>query len=219
MNRNLLLAALLAVSSLGLQAGQLPCQKPGTERWGIKTSLPESPRKVTMSLTDALNLPRLTNVKKNDPRYADKRITDQQVKEDQMVTVKGWLYLVAFEGDDCDFHIQISPEAPTAGAKPANSMIVEVPSGEYAATIKDQVEAVRQMVVTKLLNGVDPNLNSTHLMTHPVFVQVTGALFYDDAHTYSADGTTGRGKKGMPSRTLWELHPITSIVILPKPAN
>ena len=105
-----------------------------------------------------------------------------------------------------------------ADKKPSNSMIVEVPSGQYATTISDQVETVRQLVIDKLLAGVDPKLNSVHPMNRPVFVQVTGALFYDDAHTYQPDGTTGRGKDKMPSKTLWELHPVTSIVILPKPA-
>ena len=30
-------------------------------------------------------------------------------------------------------------------------------------------------------------------MAHPVYVTVTGALFYDDAHEYMPDGSTGRG--------------------------
>ena len=49
MTHKVLLTALLFTCSLGLQAGQLPCQKPGTERWSIKTSLPASPKKVRMT--------------------------------------------------------------------------------------------------------------------------------------------------------------------------
>lgn len=50
-----------------------------------------------------------------------------------------------------------------------------------------------------------------------VYVTVTGALFYDDAHVYMADGSTGRGKKGLESKTLWELHPVTSMAFAPVP--
>jgi hypothetical protein len=50
-----------------------------------------------------------------------------------------------------------------------------------------------------------------------VYVKVTGALFYDDAHVYMADGGTGRGKIGLQSKTLWELHPVTAIAFAPPP--
>ncbi len=99
-------------------------------------------------------LQRLTDVKTNDPRYEDVRISDQAVKENTLVTISGWLYLVAFESDDCDFHIQISSQPRTATDPPTKSddcIIVEAPSGEYATTISAQVEGVRQWVIDKLL--------------------------------------------------------------------
>jgi hypothetical protein len=173
-----------------------------------------------MSLADALNLQKLTDVKKNDTRYADTRITDQPVKEDTLVTISGWLYLVAFESDDCDFHIQISPQPRTSADPPTmddDCIIVEVPSGQFATSIADQVEGVRQWVIDNLLNKTAPAIGAVHVMSHPVFVAVTGALFYDDAHVFLPDGGTGRGKKGMQSKTLWELHPVTSIAFAPKP--
>jgi len=212
-------AACLALAIPGLGAS-LACVKPGTERWPVKTSLPAGAAVKEMSLADALKLPRLTDVAKNDARYQSKRITDQPVKEDTLVTVSGWLYLVAFESDDCDFHIQISPQPRTSADPPTkedNSMIVEVPSGQYATGVADQVEGVRQWVIDNLLNKAAPKIGSVHVMQHPVYVKVTGALFYDDAHVYEADGSTGRGKKGMASKTLWELHPVTSIAFTPKP--
>jgi hypothetical protein len=45
----------------------LPCLQPGTERWPVKTSLPSGALTKTMTLADALNLPKLTNVAKDDP--------------------------------------------------------------------------------------------------------------------------------------------------------
>jgi hypothetical protein len=198
----------------------LTCIQPGTERWPVKTSLPPGAPTKTMTLADALNLSKLTDVKKDDPRYQSTRIMDQPVKEDTLVTISGYLYLVGFESDDCDFHIQISPQPRTSKNPPTkddNCIIVEVPSGQYATGIADQVEGVRQWVIDNLLHKIPPTIGSVHVMDHPVPVTVTGALFYDDAHTYLANGGTGRGKKGMESNTLWELHPVTSIAFGPVP--
>ncbi len=206
--------------AVGVQAAQLPCQNPGKERWPVKITVPAGAKSQTMTLNDALKIQRLTDVKKDDKRYQDERIMDQPVKENTMVTVSGWLYLVAFESDDCDFHIQLSPKPLTSSAPPTesdNSMIVEVPSGEYATTISSEVEGVRQWVIDKLLAGKPPTMGSVHVMQHPVYVSVTGALFYDDAHVYMANGGTGRGKKKLQSKTLWELHPVTKMAFAPKP--
>jgi hypothetical protein len=200
--------------------GPLTCIQPGTERWPVKTTLPPDAATRTMTLADALNLPRLTNVAKDDRRYQGTRIMDQPVKEDTLVTLSGWLYLVGFESDDCDFHIQISPQPRTSTNPPTkddNCMIVEVPSGQYATTIADKVEEVRQWVVDNLLGKTDPTIGSVHVMHNPVYVTVTGALFYDDGHDYLASGGTGRGKKGMESNTLWELHPVISIAFATAP--
>ncbi|MGA9671006.1 MAG: hypothetical protein WBQ94_17485 [Terracidiphilus sp.] len=208
-----------------LNAAPLPCLKPGTERWPIKTSIPTGARTIEMSLAEALSdsrLPPLVNVKANDPRYRASRIGDQPVKENILVTISGWLYLVAFETDDCDFHIQLSPQPRTLTNPPTaddNCIIVEVPSGEYATKISSQVEGVRDWVVLNLLHNNDPRIGSVHVMQNPVYVTVTGALFYDDDHVYKADHTTGRGKKGMESKTLWEVHPVISIAFAPKPSQ
>jgi hypothetical protein len=214
------LAGACVLFAVSASAAPLPCVQKGSKRWPIKTTLPTSAKSVTMTLDDALKLQVLTDVKTDDPRYQDKRITDQPVNEDKLVTVSGYLYLAAFEADDCDFHIQISPKPLTSTAKPTagdNSMIVEVPSGEYATTISDQVEAARQWVIDNLLAKTPPKIGSVHVMQHVVYVTVTGALFYDDAHEEQANGSTGRGKKGLESKTLWELHPVTKIAFAPVP--
>ncbi len=219
-NRTTLLVCTFLLLAASVHAAQLPCEKPGVERWPVKITVPDGAKHKTMTLNDALKIQRLTDVKKNDKRYQDDRIMDQPVKEDEMVTISGWLFLVAFESDDCDFHIQISPKPLTSSALPTekdNSMIVEVPSGRYAKTISADVEGVRQWVTDKLLAGKPPKMGSVHVMDHPVYVSVTGALFYDDAHVYMADGSTGRGKKKLQSKTLWELHPVTKMAFAPKP--
>ncbi|MDE3196790.1 MAG: hypothetical protein KGN84_10630 [Acidobacteriota bacterium] len=223
MNKITWLCVLSAVLPAVVPAAQLACEQPGKERWPVKTSLPAHPKNQKMSLADALddaNLPPLTDVKTNDARFDKTRITGEKVNEDRVVTLAGWVYLVAFEADDCDFHIQISPDPYTSAnlpTKDSNSMIVEVPSGQYATEISDQVEAVRSWVVKNLLAGADPRIGSVHVMKRPAYISVTGALFYDDDHSYRSDHTTGRGKKGLQSKTLWEVHPIVSIAFAPAP--
>jgi hypothetical protein len=219
-NRVFFFVCLCLTAGITAFGASLPCIQPGTERWPIKTSLPPGAPTKTMTLADALNLSKLTDVAKDDKRYQSTRILDQPVKEDTLVTISGYLYLVGFESDDCDFHIQISPQPRTSTNPPTkddNCIIVEVPSGQYATGIADQVEGVRQWVIDHVLHGIVPKIGSVHVMDHAVPVTVTGALFYDDAHTYLADGGTGRGKKGMESKTLWELHPVTSIAYGPVP--
>ena len=220
--RTAALSCVCLTAALTANAASLACLQPGTERWPVKTTLPDGAKTQAMALADALQLPALTNVKKNDPRYQSARITDQPVKEDTLVTLSGWLYLVAFESDDCDFHIQISPQPRTSTNPPTkddNCIIVEVPSGQYATTISDKVESIRQWVIDNLLGKTPPKIGTVHVMAHPVYVTVTGALFYDDAHDYLPDGGTGRGKKGMESKTLWELHPVTSMAFAPPPTG
>jgi hypothetical protein len=222
--RNVMLLACICAATICF-AAPLPCLKPGVARWPIKTSLPTGATTIRMTLAGALSdskLPPLPNVKENDPRYQSTRISDQPVREDKLITIKGWLYLVAFELDDCDFHIQISPQPRTITNKPTasdNCMIVELPSGQYAANpqLGAQFETMRQWVIDRLLARTPPKIGSVHVMRHPVYVSVSGALFYDDAHHYKPDHTTGRGKRGMDSKTLWELHPITAIAFAPKP--
>lgn len=221
-NRTAVVACSCLMLATSVNAASLTCIQPGKERWPEKITLPTDARNQTMTLADALNLSRLTDVKTDDPRYESARIMDQPVKEDTIATISGWLYLVAFEKDDCDFHMQISPQPRTSANPPTkddNCIIVEIPSGQYAITISDQVEAVRQWVIDNLLAKTPPEIGSVHVMQHPVYVTVTGALFYDDGHTYAPDGGTGRGKAGMESKTLWELHPVTAMNFAPAPTG
>ena len=131
-----------------------------------------------------------------------------------LVTTAGWLYLVATEKEDCDYHIQVSLQSRTTTNKPqANDdcTIVEAPRPDFisASDLSTKVGQVRDYIKAKLLAGKEPS-NTGSIMQHAVCVSVTGQLFYDDAHIEKGEL---RGKKGMTSHTLWELHPITGFTI------
>jgi len=189
----------------------------GVERWSVKTSVPEGTdfsKAATVALPDLLALPDVPGVAHNDKRYDSARIpakAGDQFPEGKLVTTTGWLHLVAGETDG-DYHIQISGSADTGD----HCLIVEVPNPDpkftASADLQPKFAAVRDLIKTKMLAGKDPSVSGS-IMQHPVYVTVSGILFFDDAHV----GDQPRGKKGMHAATLWELHPVTSIVFAAKP--
>lgn len=207
----------VAVLFLGVVVAAQQATHPGTERWPIKTSVPDGTnlsktRKIPIA--DLAAMPDAPDVKHNDSRYQSARIpakSGDKFKEGELLTTTAWLFLVAAETDG-DYHIQISGSA-TSGD---HCVVVEVPNPdpEYtkSADLRPKFDAVRTFIKTKLLAGKEPS-SSGSVMQHPVYVTITGALFYDDSHV----GDQPRGKKGMKAATLWELHPVTAIAFAPKP--
>jgi hypothetical protein len=207
--KNAVLVLMLAAGALAQQA-----TKPGVERWQVKTSVPEgSATAQVVALADLLAIPDAAGVTRNDKRFQLERIPAQagmKHAEGAVISTTGWLHLVAGESDG-DYHIQLSASA-TSGDP---CLIVEVPDPDplfvKSADLLPEFETVRSFIRARLLAGKDPSASGS-VMRHPVFVRVTGILFYDDSHV----GDAPRGKKGMKAATLWELHPVTAIAFAPK---
>ena len=201
------------------------CSGPGTERWPVKVSLPdganlEEPKSAGLNELLALGDPQ--GVSHNDPRYNAARIPafsdSLNAKEGDILQTTGWLYLVATEKTDCDYHIQISNKPRTTTSQPTpddDCIIVEAPKPDFieSTDLKQRVTAVRNYIKTTILKDSEPS-NRGSVMVHAVCVRATGQLFYDDAHLKRDGGKELRGKKGMQSHTLWELHPITDFKIV-----
>ncbi len=203
------------------------CHSPGTERWAIKISAPPGAnlaKSKKTSLADLMKLPNPPGAKNKDPQFEKQRIpafsNSLGVKEGDILTVTGYLYLVATEDNDCEYHIQISDQPRTAADKPAPTdecLIVEVarPEDFQDHELQKRAQAVRDFIKSRLLANKEPG-PSGNVMQHTVSVQVTGELFYDNAHL-KTDGTPElRGKRGMKSQTLWELHPVVDFQFAPK---
>jgi hypothetical protein len=200
------------------------CSGPGTERWPIKVSVVAGadlshPKTVDLNALLALQDP--PGLKHNDSRFQNARIpafsNSLSVIEGDILQTTGWLYLVATE-PDCDYHIQISNQPRTTTDKPTpedNCVVVEAPKPDFVdgTALKQAVITVRDYIKTKILKGNEPS-NTGSVMIHPVCVRVIGQLFYDDAHLGRNGSKELRGKKGMHSDTLWELHPITDFQIV-----
>ena len=189
----------------------------GVERWPVKTSVPDGTnfsKAAQVALTDLLALPDAPGVGHDDAKYQSARIpakAGDKFSEGQLLTTTGWLHLVAGETDG-DYHIQISDSDSTGD----HCLIVEVPNPgpkfTASADLQPKFAAVRDLIKTKMLAGKDPSVGGS-VLQHPVYVTVSGILFYDDSHV----GDPPRGKKGMHAATLWELHPVTAITFAPKP--
>ena len=207
--------------TLSVAAAQQPVPanqpvKPGVERWPVKTSVPTGTnfaKPTTAAISDLLAMPNVDGVAKDDKRYQSERIpakAGDKYPEGKLVTTTGWLHLVAGETDG-DYHIQISNSATDGN----NCLIVEVPNPDPEFTketdLQPKFQAVRDLIKTKMLAGKEPAAGGS-VMKHPVYVTVTGIMFYDDSHV----GDAPRGKKGMKAATLWEMHPVTAIAFAAK---
>lgn len=192
--------------------------KPGKERWNIKTGEAEKKPKV-VSWDEFVALKDPPDVKKDDPRYQNKRIPEfpnpLNVKEGDIIKLTCWFHLVATESDG-DYHVQVSNDSVDGN----NCVVVEVPNPdpEYVSsdTIRTQAAAVREWIRAKLLRDASKEPSkSGNVMSHPPKVVITGQLFYDDAHV----GDLPRGKRNMKAVTLWEIHPVTAISFAPRSAR
>ena len=227
MNSRLILGSLLAAAAFA--AGQQPEEAPvapGKERWPIKTSLAanaDPANAVYLPLPDFLALGSAEGVGNNDKRYQSAlipRAADAKFAEGDIVKTRGYLRLVAGEPDG-DYHIQISDTPDSMD----NCLVVEVPNpGEEFVTdtaLAARLKPVREFIDTKLLRTGDAQ-GRTRIMQHAVYVEVTGQLFFDDAHVAQTAKGQYRGKSihgtQLPSKTVWEIHPVIDMQFAPKPA-
>src|SRR5258706_3141207 len=104
----------------GLLAQTHSCKGPGHSRWAVKTSVPSGTdlsHTKTVPLKTLLAMKAAANVKRDEPAFETGRIpqviTPPGVKEGDLITTTGFLYLVMLSDDDCDYHIQISPVSRT----------------------------------------------------------------------------------------------------------
>jgi hypothetical protein len=179
-------------------------------RWQVKTTLApgaDPAHATAVRIDDLLALPDAPGVARSDDRYQTARIPEPigrlGLREGQLVTTSGWLHLVAHPADG-DYHLQLTGSR----AEGDHCLIVEIPDPDRVtdARVRGVASAAREWVRANALGGEKPKKKGTEL-DQPIYVTVTGALFYDDAHV----GEKPRGKRGEHAATLWEIHPVTSI--------
>jgi hypothetical protein len=120
-------------------------------------------------------------------------------RESQLVTLKGDLWLVNKEPDDCDLHLEISA---VGGSQSDDRIIVEIPQGPQFVAARN---ALLQALAAK-------NVKLSHTpLTKSIPVQVLGFLFFDAWH-FTANNPRGHSHGSAEVATLWEVHPVYGIV-------
>jgi len=199
---------------------------PGVARWDIKTSLMsgainKTPHKMQFADLRGLSAPSATLLKNDKVRMRQSGASGPQ--EGDIISTDAWVQLVAVEAakkkgtnevTDGDYHIQVSD----ARTNRDDVVIVEVPQPEFVSdpALKAKVQALRDMLKTKLHSGTEFSMNTGSCIAHPVQMRLVGQLFYDATHTTKGDPGGGRGKQGHHAATLWELHPLFAATILSK---
>ena len=183
---------------------------PGVDRWKIKTSiLPGQPQSMTIAEMMELENPITVKEKLHFEKVRIPKTVGHQFQEGNLITLVGWLHLVALEDDakkhrDGDYHIQIRATATWGDS----CIVVEVPYPEFIADpqLKAQCQQVRAFVRDTFLAGHEPSIGGKKI-THPKKVRITGQLFFDAIHMNGKP----RGKQKMHAYTCWEIHPITAM--------
>jgi hypothetical protein len=199
--------------------------KPGSikARWPIKTSVaPHTDLKkagVLLPLADFLALPAAAEHMSAEFQSAlFPKTPGAKFGDGDMVRTRGYVRVVAGEPDG-DYHIQITETPETFD----NCLVVEVPKDDPEfvkdAGVSAAAKSVRDFVTTRLKTG-DPKGRVVHIVG-PAYVEVTGQLFFDAEHQAAMAKGVFRGKsingKRLPSKTSWEIHPMTKMAFAPKP--
>ena len=167
-----------------------------------------------MTFRDISRLAPPPGVMKNDPRYASARIPPFDnplgAREGDIVSVRGWLHCVALSKEGSyNVHLTGSPHSFD------QYVVIEFPDHERMAdpTLRSPVQTARQFLKSQILAGKDPPREGALLGDAP-YVQVTGQLFFNDAHV----GDQPRpDKQGTHRASFWEIHPGLKIEFAPKP--
>jgi hypothetical protein len=183
-------------------------------RWPIKTTPAHRINAKKVTLDELIHLEDPAGVTMNDSRYENALIpaftNPLNVKEGDLVRTEGYMWLVVLEDNDDEYHIQLSGSDTTGN----NCFIVEVPDPANTddAALKKKYEKVRTFIHDSILHGNTPG-KSGNMIGGRAYVYVKGQLFYDASHTHNQV----RGKKGMRSTSLWEIHPIIAMDFAVKP--
>ena len=121
-------------------------------------------------------------------------------RENAAVILKGDLWQVNVESNDCDFHLEISEVGGTATS---DRVIVEIPQTvRFTATRNAFLRGLQAAGVT---------LQSRTPLTHPIRVQVLGFMFFDAWH-FSSTNPRGNSHGSAQVDSIWEVHPVWAII-------
>ena len=181
----------------------------GTDRKAAKLSISSAKVEKFSDLKDLVKSLIAEDKMKNHKPKIGTDAKSARVKEEQRnVQVKAFLYAASKEADN-DFHLIIGRDPK---ATPELYMTMELSglptSGAAVAPLKAARNAFKKFFKD---NGGQPPGLTYDFYDPPIQVNIDGSLFFDMTH---ATGTRP-GPKSLKSRmpVIWEVHPITNIVL------
>lgn len=160
---------------------------------------PQNPGVTLITVQQVISATPATGVSQAGFRTLDAPLDPREL---QVVTLKGDLWRVNVEANDCDFHLEISG---IGGGKGDDRIIVEIPQGpNFVAARNALLQALK-------VNGV--KLKAQTPLAQPIHVQVLGFSFYDAWHFSSNNPQRGHGHGSAQVASLWEIHPVFAIIL------
>jgi len=121
--------------------------------------------------------------------------------EDSLYILKGFMWFVKQEENDCDLHIEIGPKNVVA-----NRIVVEVTAEN--SDLQEKIKTHLDQAGEKILNCGTGNTKVAHF-DKPIPVIVIGLGFYDVSHKPNTNHGDIHTK-----RFSWELHPVKDIIFV-----
>ena len=120
--------------------------------------------------------------------------------ETQVFRVDGDLWRVKMEGNDNEYHLEISRRG---GRRTMNRIIVEIPPDPKYAKAR---RALLSLLPGNYIFGQETSRD----FKAPIPIRVTGYAFYDGAH-WAKNDVQGHNHGTAFTATLWEIHPTWKI--------
>lgn len=202
--RKLSITLFLALSYASVASADISCTPTETLAQQNRTrmkhrTLPHtSPGVKLMTVADMVALTPAAGV--NSPGFRTSALPIDP-RETSVLTLKGDLWAINIEPNDCDFHLEISA---VGGAATDDRVIAEIPQ-------LPSFVAARNALINQL-HAAGVALQKRTILKSPIRVQVLGFAFYDAWH-YSAANPQRGNKHGSPQvGSLWEIHPVWGII-------
>lgn len=204
--RNLPPAERDAIPALGAVADE---NYRGTARKAAKLSIANAPMETFGDLKDLIATLKAHNLMVNrTPPLKTTAASNRVAEEKRNIKLSTFLYAASRE-DDNDFHLIVG-RAP--GVTPATYFTVEL-SGLPPTTSPAHAKLKAAREAFKTYFGNDLPGSTYSFFTPPIPVEIEGSLFFDMSHAKGSRPGPSSLRSKMP--VVWELHPITKIVLEP----
>jgi len=201
MKRGLLIISLVLAAAASGRAFDISCSPTTPVANQIRTDMKhrrsaiQSVSIIQTSVAGMLNWPNPISISRSNGSI------DQ--RENIAYTIVGDLWRVIVEGNDCDFHLELT--SPGNG-RDADRVIIEVPQGPAFTSIRDNI-------LQSLANAGQGHIRvgKSVELQQSIPVQATGYAFFDSFHYSSSNPKRGHGHGTAMVGTIWELHPVWSL--------